>query len=62
VANVVDGKAEIAEHVQKITLIPEGRTFVTSGTWDLLGVAAWMVPGAPDSTTRAFEFSLPPVA
>jgi len=35
-----------AKHVQKITLTPEGRTYVASGTWDLLSVAAWMVPGA----------------
>lgn len=39
-------RAEIARYVQKITLTPEGRTYVVSGTWDLLGEKPWMVPGA----------------
>ena len=30
-------RAEIAKHVQKITLTPEGKIYVASGTWDLLG-------------------------
>jgi site-specific DNA recombinase len=30
-------RAEIAKHVEKITLTPEGRTYIASGTWDLLG-------------------------
>lgn len=39
-------RAEIAKHVQKIKLTPEGRTYIASGTWDLLGsVAVTMVPG-----------------
>jgi site-specific DNA recombinase len=42
-------RTEIAKHVQ-------GRTFVASGTWDLLGVAAWMVPGARiELATPAFS-------
>jgi hypothetical protein len=32
-------RAEIAKHVQQITLTPEGRTYVASGTWNVLG--AW---------------------
>jgi len=32
-------RPEIAKHVQKITLTPEGRTYVASGNWDVLG--AW---------------------
>jgi hypothetical protein len=40
-------RAEIAKHCRKITLSPEGRTYIASGTWDLLGgVAVTMVPGA----------------
>jgi hypothetical protein len=40
-------RAEIAKRVQKITLTPEGRICIASGTWDLLGsVAATMVPEA----------------
>jgi hypothetical protein len=40
-------RAEIAKHVEKIILTPEGKTYIASGTWDLLGnVAVRMVPGA----------------
>jgi hypothetical protein len=36
-----------AKHVEKITLTPEGRTYIATGTWDLLGsLAVRMVPGA----------------
>jgi site-specific DNA recombinase len=38
-AEPVTIRAEIAKHVQKITLTPQGRTYVAAGTWDLLG--AW---------------------
>src|SRR5208282_4674361 len=50
-------RAEIARHVEKITLTPEGRTYVVSGTWDLLGsVAVTMVPGARiELATPAFS-------
>jgi site-specific DNA recombinase len=55
-AEAVTIRAEIAKHVQKITLTPEGRTYVAAGTWDLLGVAAWMVPGARiELATPAFS-------
>ncbi len=40
-------RAEIAKHVEKITLTPEGRMYIASGSWNLLGsVAVTMVPGA----------------
>jgi hypothetical protein len=39
-------RAEIAKHVEKITLHPDGRTYVASGTSNCLGVAFRMVPGA----------------
>ncbi len=39
-------RAELAKHVQKITLTPDGRTYTASGRWDLLeNVAVRMVPG-----------------
>ena len=38
-AEAVIVRAEITRHVQKITLTPEGRAYIASGTWDLLG--AW---------------------
>jgi DNA invertase Pin-like site-specific DNA recombinase len=34
-------RTEIAKHVEKITLTPEGRVYVASGTWNLLGAGAW---------------------
>ena len=45
-------RAELAKHVKKITLKPEGRTYVAADTWDLLGVAAWMVPKGGKWTER----------
>ena len=50
-------RAEIAKHVERITLTPEGRTYVASGTWNLLGgVAVTMVPGARiELATPAFS-------
>jgi site-specific DNA recombinase len=52
-------RAAIGKHVQKITLTPEGRTYIASGSWDLLGagaVAVSMVPGARiELATPAFS-------
>ena len=42
-------RAAIANHVQKIEMTPDGKTYVASGSWDLLGGgsgAVSMVPGA----------------
>jgi hypothetical protein len=42
-------RAAMGKHVKKITLTPEGRALIASGSWDLLGeggVAVTMVPGA----------------
>jgi hypothetical protein len=50
-------RVEIAKHVQKIALTPEGKTYIASGSWDLLGgVADTMVPGARiELATPAFS-------
>jgi hypothetical protein len=52
-------RAAIGKHVQKITLTSEGRAFIASGSWDLLGegsVAVPMVPGARiELATPAFS-------
>jgi hypothetical protein len=52
-------RAAIGKHVQKITLKPEGRTYIPAGSWDLLGagaVAVSMVPGARiELATPAFS-------
>ena len=50
-------RAEIAKYVEKITLTPEGRTYIASGTWDLFGdLAVTMVPGARiELATPAFS-------
>jgi site-specific DNA recombinase len=48
-------RAEIAKHVEKITLTPEGRIYIASGTWDLLAsVAVTMVPGARNKRSATF--------
>jgi hypothetical protein len=50
-------RAEIAKHVQKISLTPEGRMYIASGAWNLLGsVTVTMVPGARiELATPAFS-------
>jgi site-specific DNA recombinase len=50
-------RAEIAKHVQKIALTPDGKTYIASGSWNLLGgVAVTMVPGARiELATPAFS-------
>jgi hypothetical protein len=50
-------RAAIGKHVQKITLTPEGRTYIACGSWDLLGagaVAVSMVPGARHKRIATF--------
>jgi site-specific DNA recombinase len=52
-------RAAIGKHVQKITMTPDGRTYIASGSWDLLGAGAGavsMVPGARiELATPAFS-------
>lgn len=53
-------RAAINKHVQKITLTLEGRSYVVSGDWDLLGVenvATRMVPGARIARWRPLSAS-----
>src|SRR5579859_1277436 len=51
-------RAEIAKHVQKITLTPEGRVYVATGTWDLLGFGSCSGAGGAAQTDRYFPFTL----
>jgi site-specific DNA recombinase len=54
-------RAAISKHVRKITLAPEGRAYIASGEFDLLGmdaVAVSMVPG-DRFARRVYAFSLP---
>jgi hypothetical protein len=47
-------RAEIAKHVEKITLTPEGRTYIASGTWNVLGAEnhGWCLgPGSHHGAT-----------
>jgi hypothetical protein len=49
-------RAEIVKHVRKITLTPEGRAYIASGTWDLLGTEnhGWCRgPGVDRTSTRS---------
>ena len=58
---VAEARAAISNHVQRITLTPQGKAFVASGEWDLLGksdvnLAVTMVPGARiELATPAFS-------
>jgi hypothetical protein len=36
-AKVATIRAELSKHVQKIILTPQGRTYIASGTWEVLG-------------------------
>ncbi len=36
-SDVLTARTEIAKHVQQIKLSPDGRTYIASATWDLLG-------------------------
>lgn len=38
-ADAIHAKAEIAKHVQAITLKPDGQAYQASSDWDLLGTA-----------------------
>jgi hypothetical protein len=49
-AEPVVARAEIARHVRKITLSPEGRVFVASGTWNLIGSGCYRGAGGPVCT------------
>jgi len=52
-------RAEIMKHVQKIDLKPEGKIYIASGSWNLLGsVAVTMVPGARIARCRPPSDSL----
>ena len=51
-------RAAISKHVQKITLTPDGRVFIASGEWDLLGFGAdtfMLVPGARIAPSAHFN-------
>jgi hypothetical protein len=49
-------RAELAKHIEKITLTPSGETYIASGTWNFVGVAVSMVPGARiELATPAFS-------
>ena len=53
-------RTELAKHVRRITLTPQGKTYVATGEWSLLGLVSYGGAGGPISTTRkvAFEVSL----
>ena len=51
-------RAEIAKHVQHITLTPEGQTYVASGTWDVLG--AWQHGWCPGARIACNSHGLSP--
>ena len=53
-------RAELAKHIEKITLAPNGDTYVASGTWNFVGRGSiGGAAGRKCSTRRvAFEVNL----
>ncbi len=49
-------RAEVAKHVQKITLTADGKVYVASGTWDLLGFGSYDGAGGQNRTGYARLF------
>ena len=49
-------RAEIARHVEKITLLPDGKVYIASGTWDLLGRGCYDGAGGQNRTGYARLF------
>lgn len=45
-------RAELAKHIQKILLTPEGKTYVAAGNWSLLGLGCYDGAGGPAWTER----------
>ncbi len=56
VTDVLALRAELSKHVQAITLHPDGRIYVASGTWDLLGAGRWERAGGQNRTAYAGLF------
>ncbi len=49
-------RAEISKHVSRITLTPQGHTYIASGTWDLLGSGCMDGAGGQNRTGYARLF------
>jgi hypothetical protein len=45
-------RAEIAKHVERITLTPEGKTMIASGTWELLERGCYSGAGGGNSSLQ----------
>jgi site-specific DNA recombinase len=58
-SDVAHVRAELAKHIEKITLTPSGDTYVAWGTWNFVGRGSIGGAGGPDRTVRFVEFSLP---
>ena len=50
-------RAELAKHIDQITLTPTGDAYVASGTWNFVGRGSIGGAGGPVCTTRATDFS-----
>jgi site-specific DNA recombinase len=49
-------RAELSKHVEKIILIPNGRTYVAAGNWNLLGLGCYDGAGGQNRTGYARLF------
>jgi hypothetical protein len=49
-------RAELAKHIQKIVLTPQGKTYVAVGDWNLLGLGSYSGAGGQNRTGYARLF------
>ena len=54
--DVTAARAQLAKHIEKITLTPEGKTYVACGSWDLLGRGCYSGAGGQNRTGYARLF------
>ena len=55
-------RAELARHIDSITMTPTGEHYVASGSWNLVGRGSIDGAGGPVCTVRPYEFTLSPAA
>lgn len=48
----------LTKHVERIEMEPDGRTYIASGKWNLLGEIRWDGAEGPGTTTRRFPFEI----
>ena len=57
-SDVAHARAELAKHIEKITLTPSGECYIASGTWNFVGRGTIGGAGGQYSTTRRVPFEV----